>query len=583
MKTKFLPAIFILTLCFFTSQLNAQITYAEGRNHVYQTITEITATDPAPSGMGYITSNTIVSLPNSIGQLIRLDPAGNIIWSVILNGGSKDNITDVEKFISPITGQVEYLVIGNIVSGGNSIMYAARVDDNGNVLADRLYTNTSFSDLIGIRGIYSQATNSFIVVASGTNGISTSANKRGTVIRLDANTLAPAWTVILDSPTTSTIDYDMPTGVIETNPGRIVVFGTRNSTYPGGAAYAISYNIGAAAPNWQHEFSTVSGGSSHVNTIVDAIYDSGTNSVWLLGNTSGRRSFYLSNIDHGTGTFISSNLIIGVSPFDRYAYSLKRSVSTPSNFIIGGYQYNYGLNNAMPVLVEFNPGTSTIVWNRLYKTTNNGILTFAQNPLLFKRAVGRFGLYYNDMLSLRFDEAGYAFAGTENMSSSAYDNKIWGVDSGGNLSNPVCGSAPLTYSISNYNHFMITPQATGSGTTTILGTNTLTAIPYTPSVNPCGPIFKKGQTTSTQDLEEELQFALYPNPAHDVLNIKGNGIEKTTEVVIFDVQGKEVLRKSITRSTQSIAVDLLKSGLYIVKFMDNNSQILSIQKLRITK
>jgi len=66
--------------------------------------------------------------------------------------------------------------------------------------------------------------------------------------------------------------------------------------------------------------------------------------------------------------------------------------------------------------------------------------------------------------------------------------------------------------------------------------------------------------------ENELQnkIIIYPNPATEIINIKGN--KEDVNVVIYDLSGKELMNV-ITKS--KVDISLLQKGIYIIKILDN--------------
>jgi endonuclease I len=66
-------------------------------------------------------------------------------------------------------------------------------------------------------------------------------------------------------------------------------------------------------------------------------------------------------------------------------------------------------------------------------------------------------------------------------------------------------------------------------------------------------------------------ITIYPNPVSNILNIQFNN-SKETQVEIYNILGKRVLTKTISQS-QSINVENLKSGIYILKITQDNSTI----------
>ncbi|MFN8416180.1 MAG: T9SS type A sorting domain-containing protein [Cytophagaceae bacterium] len=92
------------------------------------------------------------------------------------------------------------------------------------------------------------------------------------------------------------------------------------------------------------------------------------------------------------------------------------------------------------------------------------------------------------------------------------------------------------------------------------------------------PVFSKNQFIVTKTIDEEKnKFIIYPNPtgAPGRLSIYGN----PTEVLIYSVEGREVLRISTTENADYIDLPYLPKGLYLV-FL-KKGEILETKKLLI--
>ena len=74
---------------------------------------------------------------------------------------------------------------------------------------------------------------------------------------------------------------------------------------------------------------------------------------------------------------------------------------------------------------------------------------------------------------------------------------------------------------------------------------------------------RKAYFTAPQDVEEadNQQFAIYPNPANDVLRI--SGITENQEVTIYSINGA-VMMKLIASEGCEINISDLHTGLYII-------------------
>lgn len=68
---------------------------------------------------------------------------------------------------------------------------------------------------------------------------------------------------------------------------------------------------------------------------------------------------------------------------------------------------------------------------------------------------------------------------------------------------------------------------------------------------------------STPQMEVN-DFAIYPNPANDVLHIDLKNINDVTEVLLFDLQGNLVLKQEVNDTNVTLQIEQLKSGVYLV-------------------
>ncbi|MBN2766808.1 MAG: T9SS type A sorting domain-containing protein [Paludibacteraceae bacterium] len=74
--------------------------------------------------------------------------------------------------------------------------------------------------------------------------------------------------------------------------------------------------------------------------------------------------------------------------------------------------------------------------------------------------------------------------------------------------------------------------------------------------------------SSVDKLKTDDAITLYPNPAHSFVSVKGH-ITKDSSYSIFDMQGKLHLQAKLNEK-QSITVDKLRTGLYILKIDNRN-------------
>ncbi len=74
-----------------------------------------------------------------------------------------------------------------------------------------------------------------------------------------------------------------------------------------------------------------------------------------------------------------------------------------------------------------------------------------------------------------------------------------------------------------------------------------------------------------------IDWKLFPNPTSSALNIKTNSAGKY-EVALTDINGRQLVSRSITQSMESIDVSWLPAGTYLVVITDKQSGIRSVNK-----
>jgi uncharacterized membrane protein (UPF0136 family) len=72
--------------------------------------------------------------------------------------------------------------------------------------------------------------------------------------------------------------------------------------------------------------------------------------------------------------------------------------------------------------------------------------------------------------------------------------------------------------------------------------------------------------------ENFLALKLYPNPANSRTNLYVNGLKNNADIIIYDINGREVKRLKINKSEKDIDIDLtgLAKGIYQVRVIDNS-------------
>lgn len=96
----------------------------------------------------------------------------------------------------------------------------------------------------------------------------------------------------------------------------------------------------------------------------------------------------------------------------------------------------------------------------------------------------------------------------------------------------------------------------------------------------CGNIILPVNTGINEHDLINLNIQVYPNPANDNLQLTNlsEGINYT--ITLFDITGKEMISKSITKTNNAINIEFLNNGLYVLKISDGvNSVFKKITKL----
>jgi hypothetical protein len=90
------------------------------------------------------------------------------------------------------------------------------------------------------------------------------------------------------------------------------------------------------------------------------------------------------------------------------------------------------------------------------------------------------------------------------------------------------------------------------------------------------PVFgpKVQRTTSVKVKELLEQLTVFPNPASDILMLKGKFSTQDHQISIFNMKGQEIL---ITAYRDQLQIGQLTAGMYIIRIIDEKKQIRAIQ------
>ena len=78
--------------------------------------------------------------------------------------------------------------------------------------------------------------------------------------------------------------------------------------------------------------------------------------------------------------------------------------------------------------------------------------------------------------------------------------------------------------------------------------------------------------------KENLDIIVYPNPANNNITIKANQLNGGY-LFLYDIMGKEVLRKTISGDETFLDISNLKSGIYVLKVLSKDNSIVENRKI----
>lgn len=91
-----------------------------------------------------------------------------------------------------------------------------------------------------------------------------------------------------------------------------------------------------------------------------------------------------------------------------------------------------------------------------------------------------------------------------------------------------------------------------------------------------GIIYKIIDTSLPVDTFDQKQFAIYPNPANSEIIVQKSSKNYPTEVTLFDIEGKMLLKqKTENKKINTIQMDYLSKGIYIVTVKNDQGQLLT--------
>lgn len=572
-----------------------QTIYDNGTHQLYQAIATITDTDDHMNGEGYIVSSTAIESTETWGEVLRLDPSGNMIWNISLThlfqpiSDAQCRITHIEKYNA--TGQMEFLVVGSMNYPGYSTLVVAILDDNGDVLQSMEYNSNYYDYLIGVKGIY--ANGEFVLIGVDAQGFANTDDKDILVMGLDVSSLSINWQHELTSGG-SAYDYDMVTDIISiTGTDDVFITGTTNTTStssPNSTEAVMCARINSNGIVWNNNYTTQ---NNSWDAGACALYNPNSNSIYVLGNNALNHAFHITEFDASTGTQL--NAVYGqdyMGQYDKFGFEMRFTDNSTDNIIVSGYEFQYlasggSSGDTYVFLCEFDANLTAINQINSYAANNSlssssGIYNYNENALLYLTP-HEFPYYYNNMMSKRYDDDGYVMVGNSNANDPiAYGKKIWSVSN--NIWTPD-GSTPVCDLL--YTEYGLDPGSRNY--TSLLSITGITVQEDGPVLQydyidihstECAPFLKKESITSIAE-QSKLDDVAYPNPMINTLQI--NPTNGATHFSIYDLIGKVLITGQLNSTgNHNVNVEDLNSGNYLLILTKDQQQVYQqlIQKVK---
>ena len=311
--------------------------------------------ETTPAGE-YVIAGTLFRGGNQDIQVMKLDAAGNLIWTVNLDETDDDRALDVCVDPSGCIVVVGY-VEDTLAPGSDTDLYAVKLDPSGAMIADLQVDG--FHTAAGCNVIYSNATGSYIV--GGFMGEPYAVPMIGSVSRLLE--LDMSLNVLNNAEfSTGQNKHDNINDIVEVPGGYFI---TGSTAITGGASPFGAQ--GVLAVFIDHSFSIMADlsfeSTNSEHTGVSAVYDADVDEVWLMSNNSVIHNPQITQIVDVTGApFIATEYYLELDPTygSHNAAGFKLSLSTygPETLVAAGlYRTESDIagntNSAVPWIVEF--------------------------------------------------------------------------------------------------------------------------------------------------------------------------------------------------------------------------------------
>jgi hypothetical protein len=490
------------------------------------------AIQTTPDGNFVVGGETIgMGAGASDGYLIKIDSAGNLLWTKTFGGTANDNIHGVQCL-----GNGEIITAGKVESFGigNADIYLNKLDSAGNLFWS---ANYGTSDLSASSALTLTSDGNYVAV--GYSWFAADANADNFhVIKVD-NSANLLWKRSLEIQ-----GNDHATSVIETADSGFIVIGYSERILSDSSSVLIlKLNYAGAAIWWKNFFFQ---GSEKGYSVAEAqngdLVFTGISSV--PGSNNGH--IFVSKTD-STGNLLWSK-VFGKSGFSYEATDLK--IINDAEFILTGSKTvadSNGIVDSDAILLKID-SSGNILWSMQYGN--------------YEEQYGNSVCFTND--------GGFIFAGHTGYTDTTGNFRnifVVKTDSNGNSG---CFQKTDT---------LVSSAVTFSITTTVGNTISLANKYATPTITGTGGISTDfcGATEILKNLREG-KFNIYPNPGNGEFKLEYDFENKDQMMFeVFDVSGRIVFSKKLSgqKSPESLNLQHLGAGLYFYSVSGNGGKITS--------
>jgi hypothetical protein len=315
----------------------------------------------------------------------------SVVWDYDYQSGSTQACYSIcEAYVDPSSGLKCYALTGYVDYQGYERAYVLVIDENGNIIDEKVYTDNSELNSYGMYVTFDKSENIFLVSGFVSDSIKRiSSNKKSMLLKLDIN-LNVIWSRFYDTSPyyqLDTCDWDMAEHVLvyyDQNESQNYYFLTGSINIPRPSSQFIETEQGVLALKidvngnliWNRSFSH-SEGPVIFEVGVCSTYDPDEDVLHVLYNNSVRHCFGLQEIDNSTGNlqkyqqFIENNPPLG-DKYDVNAFDFIISKSNPNHLIITGIYRIRPTTESPPFLISIDITTYNIIRQKYLCINNPG-------------------------------------------------------------------------------------------------------------------------------------------------------------------------------------------------------------------